>query len=612
LSVLLLGVVLSSCSSAPGPSATLTRYLTAWSDGNYRAMAALVLHPPADFVTFNRQVAAELDLEHAHYAARPAVVQGSAATAAVTGHLVLTPFGPWTVHSTLHLRALDNGWKVAWSPASIIPELPPGDQLSTTVSWPPRAPITGADGALLTVRSPQVTVGVEGSRITSTATVTAALEQAGATPAQVSGALSTATAHPQWFVPVFDVTQARYAQIKPAIYPVPGTVFQTHSARGAATAGLAAHVVGSVGPITAQELSRLGPPYQANDTIGQSGLEQADERRLAGRPGGHIEVVTASGASVTTVARFAAHGGRPVATTIDPTIQGAAEAALAGVTQPAALVAIQASTGKVLASVSDPTSDAFDNALTGSFPPGSTFKIVTSADLIEHGASPSSPAHCPATITVDGQTFHNFEGEARPSLTLDQAFAQSCNAAFIGLAGALPDNSFTATAAQFGIGDSFSMGISAFGGKVPTPDSDAQRAATSIGQANVLVSPLAMATAAAAVDSGRLHEPRLVVGAADDRAPVHALNATVVSDLRTMMAAVVNSPEGTAADAGLPVGTFGKTGTAEFGTAKPLQTHAWFIGYRGDLAFAVLVVGGGIGGAVAAPLATKFLDAVPS
>jgi len=610
MSIIVLGPLLAGCSGIPGPSSTIDRYLSAWSGGDYRAMASLVLHPPADFVSFNRQVATGLDLERARYDAGPATVDGASATATVTAHLVLVPFGPWTHRSTLHLRAVNDAWRVAWSPSSIVAGLTPGDSLSTTVSWPSRAPILGANDALLTVQAPMVTVGIEGSRITSAPTVTAALVLAGATAAEVSGALATATAHPQWFVPVFDVTQARYAQIKPAIYPVPGTVFETHSARSAVTPGLAAHVVGSVGPITAQELVRLGPPYLDNDTVGQSGLEQADERQLAGRPGGRIEAVTAAGATVETVATFAPHPGVPVVTTIDPAVQQAAEAALAGVTKPAALVAMQASTGKILASVSMPSSDAFDNALAGSFPPGSTFKVVTSADLIEHGASPSSPAHCPATITVDGETFHNFEGEARPSLTLEQAFAESCNAAFIGLAGALPDASFAPTAAQFGIGATYSMGVTAFGGAVPTPDSDAQRAATAIGQAQVLVSPLAMATAAAAVASGRLHLPRLVVGTADDRAPVRALDPTVVSDLRTMMAAVVDSPQGTAAGAGLPAGTFGKTGTAEFGTFVPLQTHAWFIGYRGDLAFAVLVVGGGIGGSVAAPLAAKFLAAV--
>ena len=76
------------------------------------------------------------------------------------------------------------------------------------------------------------------------------------------------------------------------------------------------------------------------------------------------------------------------------------------------------------------------------------------------------------------------------------------------------------------------------------------------------------------------------------------------------MASVVQSG-GTAAGAGLPSGTFGKTGTAEFGNGNPPPTHAWFIGYRGNLAFAVIVEGGGVGGRVAAPLAAQFLDALP-
>jgi cell division protein FtsI/penicillin-binding protein 2 len=74
-----------------------------------------------------------------------------------------------------------------------------------------------------------------------------------------------------------------------------------------------------------------------------------------------------------------------------------------------------------------------------------------------------------------------------------------------------------------------------------------------------------------------------------------------------MMAAVVTN--GTATGAGLPPDTHGKTGTAEFGPANPPQTHAWFIGYRGDLAFAIVVTGGGVGGTVAAPIAATFLNA---
>jgi cell division protein FtsI/penicillin-binding protein 2 len=205
---------------------------------------------------------------------------------------------------------------VAWSPRSIISSLAPGDTVATTVTWPARALILGAGGAPLVEKAPMVTVGIEGSRITAPPTLTTVLEQSGATAAQVTGALATASAHPQWFVPVFTVTKARYNQLEPTIYPVPGTVFQTFTARTAATAGLAAHVVGSVGPITAQELQSLGPPYQDGDSVGQTGIEQAYERQLAGRPGGHLRVVTASGAVVATVASFSGQPGTPVRTTI--------------------------------------------------------------------------------------------------------------------------------------------------------------------------------------------------------------------------------------------------------------------------------------------------------
>jgi len=609
MSLTVLTFVLPGCGSGVSPSATIDRYLSAWSRGDYGAMAALVRRPPRDFVSFNRRVASGLGLEDAVRRAGPVTVEGSDATTTVTSRLVVA-VGSFVTRTTLRLSEADGTWRVLWSPRSVIAALGPGDSVSTTVSWPPRAPVLGAGGAPLTVDAPMVTVGIEGSRITAAPTVTAALVSAGAPPSQVSAALATATAHPQWFVPVFDVTEARYQQLMPTLYPVPGTVFRTFSARSAVTAGLAAHVVGSVGPATAQELTFLGPPYAAGDTVGQSGIEQAYERQLAGRPGARIAVVDAAGRALATVATFAPRPGSPVRTTIDPVVQQAAESALSAVTKPAALVAVDPSTGAVLASVSLPGTDSFDIALAGTFPPGSTFKVVTSADLIEHGATPSSPASCPPTITVGGKTFHNFEGETEASLTLGQAFAESCNAAFIGLARTLPDPSFTSTAAQFGLGATLHTGLSAFGGSVPTPDSDAQRAATSIGQADVLVSPLDMAAAAAAVASGSLHLPRLVVGAGDDTAPVTPLDPTVVSDLRTMMAAVVASPQGTAAGAGLPAGTSGKTGTAEFGTASPPQTDAWFIGFRGNIAFAVLVVGGGIGGAVAAPLAATFLHAV--
>jgi cell division protein FtsI/penicillin-binding protein 2 len=605
--------VLAGCGGgAAGPDGTVDRYVAAWGHQDYRAMERLADRPPADFVSYNQGVASDLRLISANYHVGAVSTNGSGATAAVTSHLVLGTIGTLTVHSTLHLSDASGPWRVVWSPRSIIPSLGPGDVVATTVTWPARATILGTGGAPLTIDAPMVSVGIEGARVADRNALTAALVQTGATAAQIQAAELTALAHPTWFVPVISLTQARYEQLKQLIYPVPGTVFNTLGSRSPLTPELGAHVVGTVGPVTAQQIQQFGPDYSAGDTVGQTGVEQAYERQLAGTPGATVAVKDHAGTAVATLKRFAGRPGTAVQTTLDPAIQQAAESALSGETLPADLVAVQASTGDVLASVSLPDTQQANDAFVGAYPPGSTFKVVTSADLLEHGSTPSSPASCPPTITVNGEVFHNFEGETTSSLSLLQAFAMSCNTAFIGLSNSLPDASYATTASQFGIGATIKMGLSAFGGKVPTPTSTSDAAATAIGQAQVAVSPLAMATLAASVDSGSLHLPRLVVGAGDDTAPAAALDPNVVATLRTMMQAVVTSSIGTAAGAGLPAGTFGKTGTAEFGNANPPQTDAWFIGYHGDLAFAVLVVGGGVGGAVAAPIATKFLDAVGS
>ena len=603
------GTLLSACgsTSSAGPTAMVQEYLAAWSKGDYAAMAALVSHPPADFVTFNRQVASDLGLTKATHHLGTVSTGGSTGTADFTSHLTLGGLGALRVRSRLALTDASGSWKVKWSARSIIPSLGTGDSVSTNLSWPARAPILGMGGVSLTISVPMVSVGIEGSRVTDAAALTAALTQVGISASQVKTAELTAAAHPTWFVPVTQLSQTAYEQYKPVIYPVPGTVFNAFDARGALTPELAAHVVGTVGPITAQELQTLGPPYVVGDMVGQSGIEQAYEHQLAGTPGAVVSVTDRSGKTVAIVGRFPQHPGTAVETTIDPSVQDAAESALSGQTLPAAMVAIQASTGDVLASVSTPDSQAVNEAFDGAYPPGSTFKVVTSTDLVEHGLTPSSPAMCPSTITVDGEVFHNFEGETTPSLSMEQAFAMSCNTAFIGMSSSLPDASYPTAAAQFGIGSTINMGLSAFGGRVPVPTSTSDAAATAIGQAQVVVSPLAMANVAATVDSGSLHLPRLVSDTPDDATPSQAVEPTVISDLRTMMNAVVTSSIGTAASAGLPAGTFGKTGTAEFGTANPPQTDAWFIGYNGDLAFAVLVVGGGVGGAVAAPIAAKFL-----
>jgi cell division protein FtsI/penicillin-binding protein 2 len=612
LAAVLVSGLLTACSSSPQPQTTASAYFAAWAKQDWAAMQQLVSQPPADFTAVNQAAFTNLGVHQATFAPGTTTTSGSKATEPFTERLALTGVGTITITSTLNLVQSQGHWLVTWSPATIAPQLRAGDQLSVQKTWPARAPVLGAGGTPLTSEGDVVTIGVEGSRIKDAKAVQAALVAAGASVSQASDAIAAAKLHPTFFEPVFTVSRDRYNQLEPTIYPIPGTVFESGNARSALTPGLAAGVVGTVGPITAQEHGQLGAPYEATSMVGQTGLEQADERQLAGRPGATVTVVNASRTKVATVATLAPHPGTPVTTTIDPTVQHAAEAALAGEKKSAALVAVNATSGDVLATVSV-NSGGFDQAIDGRFPPGSTFKVITSTALITRGLTPKSAASCPGTATVDGEVFHNAEGEA-PVKTLLQAFTESCNTAFIQLAtGHLTTPDLPAAAAMFGVGRSTQIGLISFDGSVPQPSDKADLAATSIGQGRVLMSPLSMAMVAAAADTGTVHTPQLVVGASGSSAtgtPATQLPPDVVSDLHEMMASVVAS--GTAAGQGLPAGTFAKTGTAQYGTSTPFKIDAWLMGFKGDTAFACLVVNSnGNGGPTCGPIVARFLSDLP-
>jgi cell division protein FtsI/penicillin-binding protein 2 len=626
--------LLSGCSSPPQPQTTASAYFSAWAKQDWSAMQQIVSQAPADFTAVNQTAFNDLGVRQASFTPGTTTTSGSTATMPFTARLTLSGLGTISIKPTLHLVQVQGHWLVSWSPATIAPQLRSGDQLAVQENWPARAAILGQGGAALVTSGGTVTIGVEGARIKDARALQTALVAAGATAAQASSAIAAAKAHPTYFEPVFTVSQSRYSQLEPTIYPIPGTVFESGSARSAITPGLAAGVVGTVGPITAQQLSQLGAPYDAASVVGQTGLEQANERQLAGQPGATVTVVSPGGGTVATVATLPDHPGTPVTTSIEPAVQKSAEAALAGQSKSAALVAVNASTGDILAATSA-NPEVPDQALDGGFPPGSTFKVITSTALITHGLSPQSAASCPAAATVDGEVFHNAEGDGQVS-TLLQAFAESCNTAFIQLAtGHLTAADFPAAASMYGLGRNLQLGLDSFSGSVPQPTDEADLAATSIGQGQVLMSPLALAMVAAAADTGTVRSPQLVTSASAGGAAASAsataasasattasasasasatsasatsqLPASVVSDLHEMMASVVSS--GTAAGQGLPAGTYAKTGTAEYGTGTPLKIDAWLMGFKGNTAFACLVVNSsGDGGPTCGPIVAKFLN----
>lgn len=362
---------------------------------------------------------------------------------------------------------------------------------------------------------------------------------------------------------------------------------------------LDAQILGRLGEADAS----LGEPYLPGDVVGTTGLQAVFEPALAGRPGGEVQVVDEAGAVVEVLQTFPGRPGAPVRTGIDLRVQAAAERALAAAPGNAALVAIAPSTGEIRATVSTPT-QGFNRALDGRYPPGSTFKIVTTAALLQAGITPDTPTTCPEVATIGGRDFRNAEGAALGDIPFRRAFFQSCNTAFVQLAADLDQALLERTAALLG----FNTKTTALAepSEFPAPASDVDRASAAIGQGRVLATPLQMASVAATVQGGAHRPPRWrAVDGPLDGTPLPEGVAPVLQDL---MRAVVAEGTGTAARLpGEPVG--GKTGTAEFGVGDPPRTHVWFVGFRGDLAFAVLVEDQqGFGGTIAAPIARAFLE----
>lgn len=597
----------AGCGGSGGPPVTpaANAFLSAWGEQRDRAAAATTDAPRKALVALTAMSGA-----HVLGPATPRLLRieqhGARASATYAATVQVAGLGRWRFHNRLSLRNVHGRWLVHWSPAAVVPGMRAGDRLVEVRRLPPRASILDRLGRPLFVPTPVVTVGVVPKLLEQRARTLRVLDSAaGLDPARVKRLIAAATR--DQFVPLITLRRGDYERIRARVHPLPGVHFQTGSLPLAPTRSFARPLLGYVGAATADALTNAGPLFTAGDELGLAGLQRAYQRRLAGTPTGRLVLEDDHGRQLETLFRVRGHPGRPLQLTLDKRLQAAAETALDRTTRPAALVAVQATTGDLLAVANRPA-DSFDRALTGLYPPGSAFKIVTATALLGHGITPSTTVPCPPSLVVDGKTFTNFEHEALAAPPFATDFARSCNTAFISLAGRISSKALTATARQFGIGLPLRLPVPAAGGQTPLTADPVEHAADMIGQGRVLASPLAMALAAATAATGRWHPPRLLANAPGPAAVQQpaAPPAAALGSLRRLMRLVVTQGTGTAADLpGAPV--YGKTGTAEFGNGNPPPTHAWFIGYRNNIAFAVIIENGGIGGQTAAPIAANFL-----
>lgn len=585
--------------------AAVTQYVDLWLDGDYIAMRELASGTAEDFLEMHESWARLMEIATADIGVSFEEQTSNRSSWKLRFAFSFVNGDSWIYQSEIH--AIDEGgrWLIDWSPATIHPDLEFGQRLDASLIWPDRAPILARDGTSLTDERRVVQIGVIPERIEDVEEVSQALsEQVGVDAGVIDDALRAPGVQPDWFLPIIDVRPRDYREVRPYLYPVPGIAFREDLAR-LGPDGFATHVLGRVRDVTAEQLAQLGDPYRVGDQVGRFGLEEAMERRLAGEPGVRVAILTATGEVEDLLFESTGSAPEPVATTLDVRVQRAVEKALDGAPEPSAMVVLDAETAAIRGVASRPLA-GFNRALSGRYPPGSTFKVVTAAALLGNGLSPESTVECPGKVDVAGREFQNAGGFDIGPTSLIDAFTRSCNTTFASLGVDLPSHMLIETAEEFGFNEMYGLPVDVAGGRFPAPSSPAEQGAASIGQGRVLASPIHMASVAAAVASGSWAAPHLLART-EPREPI-ALSIDP-KPIREMMRAVVTRGTGTEADVeGEPV--FAKTGSAEFGEDDPPSSHAWFVGFRGDLAFAVLVEGGGSGGEVAAPIAAEFLRAM--
>lgn len=588
----------------------LEEFLAAFAAGDYDGAAALTDADREPVAT-----ALEANVEGLDGAELEADVveleeQGETARAVVEMSWQVPQIGTFAYrNSDVRLVRDDDEWSVRWSDDVVHPQLEGGLRLGTEKHWHERAAILDRDGRELVIPRPVVEIGVTPGELEDIdAAVTAIAETTEVDPRALRRSIEAAQT-PEHFVPAITVRVEEFQQIRPRLAPIRGIEFGYRELPLAPSREFARALLGTVGPITAEQLADLGPSYAVGDTVGQFGLQATFEKRLAGVPDRAVITRLRDGSADQTLMEIEGKPGRPLKTTLDAPVQAAAEEALGESDRPAALVAVQPSSGDVLAAASRPVDDAFNRAFEGQYPPGSTFKVITTAALLESGLDPDETVECPATIEAGGRVFRNFEGSAAGSVPFRIDFAQSCNTAFVSLSDRLAAEDFPRVAERFGLGAEADPGVAYYAGQAPAPEDETEQAAQMIGQGRILASPLAMAGVAATVAHGRWRAPRVL--ATDPRDAGEPLPAEEIEQMRSLMRDVVTRGTGTEL-AAVPGAPIGKSGTAEYGTGEPPPTHAWFIAARGDLAVAVLVEDRPSGGEFAAPIVARFLGAIGS
>lgn len=577
---------ISACTSDNGAQDTAQTFLNDVAKGDI-AGAAGQTNDQAQATAGLTQLRSVLQPRSATVTAPQLNTNDSPATATFTMTWQLGAGPGWAIPGKLDVRKNSAGqWQVTWSPSIFTPMLAPGETMGRSVVPPPLPNVVGANGQVLFGSAKVVSVVVSAQNAGNLTTVATSLASALSRFDATITAQSITTGATAAGAAGYTVARLRdsdYQQVRSAIHDLPGVTFPSATELVSFQRGFGAALL----PI-ARTLTQKAADAGSGVTVFVKNTNGSKGRTLFGTP---------------PVAP------QPITVTVDSATQQAAESALATVPQQAMAVVIQPSTGHLLAiAANTPAIAAGDNPLTGRYPPGSTFKIVTAIAAFQGtNLTPASQQPCPGTTTIEGTAIHNEGNFDLGTVPLTSAFAHSCNTTFSQIAAGLPPQALPGTAKQLGIGADYDVpGITTITGAVPADQDTYARASDGFGQGKDVVTPFGMALAAATVAHGSTPMPVLLAGrtTTSNTPPTH-LSGTVSSSIQQLMRAVVTDGTANALAAVTPP-VYGKTGTAQFGDAT--QSHGWFVGYQGDVAFAFLLVAAG-SSAPAVTVAGTFLKA---
>ncbi|TKK86382.1 penicillin-binding protein [Herbidospora galbida] len=595
LTLALLAPGLTACFEEPSPHEAVRDFLVGWQSGDYEMAARRADADEATVVKALGDASLHLDAASIRFALGTISREGDSAKANFSAEVNLGENNPlWEYDSVLPLRLVDGRWKVHWSPEVVHPDLHEGQRLAVKIDPEPRQPIIDRNGDTLQEDDTQYVAQVVPAELTDPAKVCEELSKITgfAQDRLLSRILS---APPTDEVPLATFGPNKYRELSAKLQAIQGlTIEQVHPPVAPKSP---AQIVGRVNAVTPESEQQLGGPQRAGDTVGRDGLQKAYQDQLTGSTETRVVVLDSkSSQQVKELKSWPGRKNAPVRTTLDTAMQHAADLAVAG-SQPAALVAVQASTGEIRAIATKGFHQQRD-ALAGKFPPGTAFSIVTTDALLKADLDTQEKIPCTADRTVGGARFQQV-GVTAAAPTFEADFAHGCVTALASLARKVKSDDLLLSAQQFGIGADWTLPLPGHSGHVPTPATDATRAKVIAGT-SVQVSPLAMALVAAAVQSGTWRPPVLVSSPAlpDVSAEAAATPATPpkpisldpgrVSTLRTLMRAGVTSGSAKAASvAGSEV--YGVASHVGFTDKKQRRQLSWFVGWQGDIAIAAMV-----------------------